>query len=207
MAEAGANTLIADLQGHHCIADARASARRTNLATALRDLLSAFQSSHFSGDPAADWLRVKRALRATGQAELLRVAAQLDYLVAFQRGHRISAGLASEWLRDGAYSKAQAVLDNALAQEQILDGVDTPSGLQVMNFHKSKGKQFDAVIVVREAQRWGKDLTSSFVWRGDDAPYPKSRRVLRVGITRAQCHTLVLDPLWPPCPLLDGHRL
>ena len=80
-------------------------------------------------------------------------------------------------------------------------------GLQVMNFHKAKGKQFDGVILVREARRTGPAVESSFVWRGDPAPYPKSRRVLRVGITRAKVHTLILDPLWPQCPLLKGHKL
>jgi DNA helicase-2/ATP-dependent DNA helicase PcrA len=76
-----------------------------------------------------------------------------------------------------------------------------------MNFHKAKGKQFDGVIIVREARRAGPTVESSFVWRGDTPPYPKSRRVLRVGITRAKIHTLILDPLWPACPILSGHKL
>jgi DNA helicase II / ATP-dependent DNA helicase PcrA len=101
----------------------------------------------------------------------------------------------------------QVTLDQALAQEQILDGVEAPTGLQVMNFHKAKGKQFDGVIIVREARRTNSRVDSSFIWRGDALPYPKSRRVLRVGITRARIHTLLLDPQWPNCPLLTGHRL
>jgi len=71
---------------------------------------------------------------------------------------------------------------------------------------KSKGKQFDGVIIVREARRTKTGVDSSFVWRGDDPPYPKSRRVLRVGITRARAHTLLLDPMWPTCQLLKGKR-
>lgn len=177
-----------------------------NIANALRGLIAELALSDFTGDPAEDWLTVKHALRATQQAELVRVASQLDFLVAFRRGHRISAGLASEWLRDGAYTNARLALDQALAQEQILDGVEAPTGLQVMNIHKAKGKQFDGVIIVREARRTGAGVDSSFIWRGDDPPYPKSRRVLRVGITRARVHTLILNPLWPPCPLLKGHR-
>jgi DNA helicase-2/ATP-dependent DNA helicase PcrA len=178
-----------------------------NLANALRGLISALATSDFSGDPAEDWLTVKHALRATNQGELAHVAAQLDFLVAFRRGHRISASLAAEWLRDGAYTYARAALDQALAQEQILDGVEPTRGLQVMTFHKAKGKQFDGVIIVREARRTGLVVESSFVWRGDTAPFPKSRRVLRVGITRAKVHTLILDPLWPVCPILAGHKL
>jgi DNA helicase II / ATP-dependent DNA helicase PcrA len=174
---------------------------------ALRETISDFGQCNFTGDPAVDWLAVKHALRATNHAALLRVAAQLDFMVAFRRGHRISAALSSLWLRDGAYSGARAALDQALAQEQILDGAEPQRGLQVMNIHKAKGKQFDGVIIVREARRTGSGVESSFVWRGDASPHPKSRRLLRVGITRAKIHTLILDPLWPPCPLLRGHRL
>lgn len=176
-----------------------------NIANGLRGLISKLTNLGFSGDPAMDWLAVKHELRAIDQVELTRIAAQLDFLVAFRRGHRISAALSTEWLRDGAYTHARLALDQALAQEQILDGVEPQTGLQVMNFHKAKCKQFDGTIIVREARRIGASAESSFIWRGDAAPYPKSRRVLRVGITRAKVHTLILDPLWPPCPLLKGH--
>lgn len=178
-----------------------------NIVKALRSVIAQFQIAGFTGDPAHDWISVKQALRATGQEELLRVAAQLDFLVAFRRGHRISAGLAGEWLRDGAYTNARIALDQALAQEQILDGVEAPAGLQVMNFHKAKGKQFDGVVIVREARRTTAGVESSFIWRGDHVPYPKSRKVLRVGITRARAHTLIVNPTWPNCPLLRGHKL
>jgi len=174
---------------------------------ALRTLILGLHADGFTGDPAADWLSVKHALRATGRDELLRVVSQLDFLIAFRRGDRISAGLSDEWLRDGAYTNARLVLDQALAQEQILDGIEAPAGLQVMNFHKAKGKQFDGVVIVREARRTSAGVKSSFIWRGDDAPYPKSRKVLRVGITRARVHTLIVNPMWPPCPLLKGHSL
>lgn len=178
-----------------------------NITRSLRSLIARLHETGFTGDPAADWLFVKHTLRSTNQAELVRVASQLDFLVAFRRGHRISAGLSAEWLRDGAYTNARSALDQALAQEQILDGLDAPTGLHVMNIHKAKGKQFDGVIIVREARRTGREVTSSFLWRDDPAPYMKSRRLLRVAITRAKQAVLILDPHWPACPLLDGHRL
>lgn len=178
-----------------------------NIVKALRGLIAGLHHDGFTGDPATDWLTVKHALRATSQGELLRVASQLDFLVAFRRGHRISAGLSSEWLLDGAYTNARMVLDQALAQEQILDGIEAPAGLQVMNFHKAKGKQFDGVVIVREARRSAAGVESSFIWRGDEPPYPKSRRIFRVGITRSRVHTLIVNPMWPACPLLNGHGL
>lgn len=178
-----------------------------NIAKALRFVVTHVREEGLSGDPAADWLFVKHVLRQTGQAELVRAASQLDFLVAFQRGHRISVGLAAEWLRDGAYTRARFALDNALAQEQILDGIEAHLGLQVMNIHKAKGKQFDGVILVRELRHTGDKPESSFVWRGDPDPHPKSRRLVRVGATRARRRLLILNPVWPACPLLRGHAL
>ncbi|WP_426161624.1 UvrD-helicase domain-containing protein [Pseudoduganella sp. R-34] len=177
------------------------------LVAALRSILRQLRSDGFTGDPAADWLQVKRHLRASGREELIRCASQLDYLVAFKRGQRISAALSDEWLRDGVYTRARVALDAALAQEQLLDGIAEPPGIQVMNVHKAKGKQFDGVIFVREIRQAENGPTSSFLWRGDAAPYVQSRRLVRVGITRARRRLLILTPTWPVCPLHRWERL
>ena len=76
-----------------------------------------------------------------------------------------------------------------------------------MTIHKAKGKQFDGVIVVRQSHHDGKRLISTFVWKGDDPPYSRSRKILRVAVTRAKAHTMILDPAWPRCPILGGHAL
>ncbi|MNT75485.1 hypothetical protein D3C72_2143830 [compost metagenome] len=77
-----------------------------------------------------------------------------------------------------------------------------------MTIHKSKGKQFDAVILVREGIRQGaKEFRSSLVWRGDAAPYDRSRKILRVGVTRARRYVLMLEPTFPACPIMSDFRL
>lgn len=161
----------------------------------------------FTGDPAKDWNQIRRALRGVGNEELTEVAKNLDYLVAFNRGRRISGGLGAVWVRDGQYTGAREVLDTALAQDQILGGIDDPPGVQVMTVHKSKGKQFDGVIIVREGRHDGRQMVSSFVWWGDEAPYHRSRKILRVAITRAKTHTLMLSPIFPICPIIGKHKL
>lgn len=174
---------------------------------ALRGVLNELNLQGFSGKPAADWTLVKRVLRDSGHKDLLRAVQQLDYMVSFQRGDRISAGLSEVWLRDGAYTHARQVLDQALAQDQLLDGTQALAGVQVMNVHKAKGKQFDGVILVRQARFSGPKPESSFVWRGDSPPYAKSRKIIRVGASRAREHLVLLDPLWPACPIMKGHKL
>jgi DNA helicase II / ATP-dependent DNA helicase PcrA len=180
---------------------------RAGFVKALLALMDELRANGFSGDPARDWLTVKRALRKSGQDELAKVAGHLDYLVAFNRGKRISANLADEWLQNGHYTNARRALDLALAQDQILEGLDDPNGLQVMNIHKAKGKQFDGVIVLRDSRHDGKQFVSNMVWWDDPAPHPRSRRILRVAVTRAKVHTLIVEPIWPDCPILGPHTL
>ena len=173
----------------------------------LLSVMDDLRDQGFSGDPGKDWTRVKRALRQVGDTDLTGVAKNLDYLVAFNRGKRISGGLGAVWVRDGQYTGAREALDLALAQDQILGGVDDPPGVQVMNVHRAKGKQFDGVIVVREARHDGQKMVSSFVWWGDEPPYHRSRKILRVAITRAKIHTLILGPIYPACPIVGQHKL
>jgi DNA helicase-2/ATP-dependent DNA helicase PcrA len=174
---------------------------------AVLAVMDDLKAQRFSGDPSKDWNQVKRSLRNAANEELTGVAKNLDYLVAFNRGKRISGGLGAIWVRDGQYTGAREVLDSALAQDQILGGVDDPPGLQVMTVHKSKGKQFDGVILVREGRHDGAQLVSSFVWWGDTAPFHRSRKILRVAITRARVHTLIVEPIFPKCPIIGPHKL
>lgn len=181
---------------------------KTNLARSTEVLIDGAARLDLIGDPGRDWIAVKALLYRTGVHEFKQVAGALDYLIAFNRGKRISASLSEMWMSTGAYTTARQGLDNALVQDQLLAGGDDTKGIHVMTIHKSKGKQFDAVILVRESVRQGaKDFRSSLVWRGDAAPYDRSRKILRVGVTRARCHVVMLEPLFPRCPIMSEHRL
>lgn len=180
---------------------------RAGLVVSLLALLDSLGAGTFTGDPARDWLSVRRALRSSKSTELAQVASHLDYIVAFSRGKRISANLVDAWQTHGAYVDARGSVDRALAQDQILEGQDDPDGLQIMNIHKAKGKQFDGVLVLRDSRHDGKHLVSNFVWWDDPHPHPRSRRILRVALTRARAHVVVVEPAWPPCPILQPYKL
>lgn len=173
---------------------------RAALYSKLSLLLRNLQSDLFSGDPYKDWLLLRQLLRATNVRELLKVDYDLQYLMAFNRGRSIASGLSSLWENTGTYSSARNVLDAALAEDQILSGNEDLSGIHVMSIHKSKGKQFDAVIIFRSEY-------FPFTWRGDPHPYHRSRKILRVAITRARVHTLILNEISSNCPILSQYRL
>lgn len=177
----------------------------------IKNLLAIIDSLHltkFSGNPAKDWLVVKALLRAAADPELRQVATHLDYLVGFNRGKRIGAELGLLWERHGQYRGAREAFESAIAQDQLAGGLDDPNGIQIMTIHKAKGKQFDGVIVVR-AGRFEENagLVSTFVWREDKHPFHRSRKILRVAITRAKTHTLILDPIFPDCPITGHYKL
>jgi DNA helicase-2/ATP-dependent DNA helicase PcrA len=174
---------------------------------ALRVVLATLKTSAFTGDPAKDWTFAKKALRASGEQMLIAVAQHLDYLVAFNRGKRISANLSSAWEATGTYARAREALNAALAQDLIFDGLDDPDGIQVMTVHKAKSKQFDGVIVLRRETHNGQALVSNLVWRGDTVPYRRSRKILMVAVTRAKAHTMMVQQVWPSCPIMDVYNL
>jgi len=202
----GSNTEANRLRGFETkCKDGRFS--RAGLVTALRALLNSLTTSSFTGDPARDWTLVKKHLRAANDDLLTSVAGHLDYLVAFNRGKRISANLVARWDLTQSYTLARVAVDLALAQDLIVDGADDPDGVQVMTIHKSKGKQFDGVIVLRRERHDGTKLVSNLLWRDDLPPYPRSRKILMVAVTRARVHTLIVQQGFPQCPLLSLHRL
>lgn len=181
---------------------------KTKLVLAAETLINDSRSLDLSGDPRRDWIAVKQLLRQSTAKELNQITGDLDYLIAFNRGKRIAANLSEMWINEGAYVRARDALEDALTEDQLLAGVDDLRGIHVMTIHKSKAKQFDAVIILREGYRLGaRRWQSSFVWRDDPSPYLRSRKILRVGITRARICVLMLEPFFPPCPIMTPHTL
>lgn len=178
-----------------------------SLGAAMRQTFEELHNGGFTGDPRTDWLRLKSAFRGCGDARIQALAKHLDYLVAFGRGQFLAAGLLDCWTRSGNYTGARLAFDTAIAQDAILESSQELTGIHVMNVHRAKGKQFDAVVILRKGTRTDKGWRSSFVWRDDAHPYPRSRKILRVAVTRARKHVLILDPIFPACPLLAGYRL
>lgn len=168
---------------------------------ALKEILDRLRSSSFTGEPATDWLLVRDMFLKSGVDELITIAGLVVYLMAFNRGRRIADLLSTTWLRLGCYEGAQATIEAAITEDQIVGAGGEFSGIGVMTMHKSKGKEFDGVIILHLG------TLSPLSSDQELPPHRKSRRLLRVAITRARCHTLLLADLYTPSPLLTGHKL
>ena len=135
-------------------------------------------------------------------AELLLVSRLVIYLMGYNRGRRIADALAEVWQRRGRYEAARTLIETAVTEDQIMGSDGDLSGINVMTMHKSKGKEFDGVIILH----LGNNI-SPLSPNHEPPPYVKSRRLLRVGITRAKHHVLMLTDAYNPSPLLRRHNL
>jgi DNA helicase-2/ATP-dependent DNA helicase PcrA len=174
---------------------------RGKAAVAISAVLGEIRAQGFAGDPSRDWLFVRNLLGNSNTTELEVVAGLVIYLMAFNRGRRIAEGLMDAWQRTGTYESARRVLDAAIAEDQILSIGSDLKGINVMTMHKSKGKEFDGVVVMHLA------YSSPFSSSKESPPHMKSRRLLRVAVTRARHHVLLLTNASDESPLLDGHDL
>jgi DNA helicase-2/ATP-dependent DNA helicase PcrA len=85
---------------------------------------------------------------ASGVAELKQIARLVIYLMGFNRGRRIADSLAEVWQRRGTYEGARALIEAAITEDQIMGSDGDLLDINVMTMHKSKGKEFDGVIIL-----------------------------------------------------------
>ena len=90
----------------------------------------------------------------------------------------------------------------AITQDQLAGGDGALDGINVMTIHKSKGKESDGVVLVHIGNN-----ISPLCPDWEKAPHIKSRKLLRVGVTRARHDALLLTDTFSPCIFLRGHSL
>lgn len=180
---------------------------KTKMVSAVSNLIESSGTLRFTGVPQKDWITVRDLIRGNLNSNIQELARDLDYLIAFNRGKRISALLSDLWVNKGAYLGAREALQAAILEDNILAGTEDLTGIHVMTIHRSKGKQFDGVVVFGYSNRVANGWMSSLVWRDDPFPHNRSRRILRVGLTRAISHVLILHPPYPKCPILEPNEM
>lgn len=150
-------------------------------------------SLDFTGDVAMDWLSVRKVL-SEAQSESLQVLSRdAGFIRLFHKGSVLNGSLGQIWRANANYSGATAAIQNALTQEHFSMATKTWSGVNVMTIHKSKGKEFDEVIIYEGPYR------GKLVVRDDT---DKARLNLRVAVTRAKKNVIILTPSKDPCCLL-----
>ncbi len=175
--------------------------KRSKVVPTILEVINQIKRHDFTGVPERDWTWVRQLLLSSNCGAVETVGKDAEYLMAFNRGKRISGGLSRAWEDDRTYRNARSILDSAIAETQIVSENQNQRGVNVMTIHKAKGKEFDGVIVFQNPH------SSPFIARGDSAPFARSRKLLFVGITRARYHTLLLTDASSPCQITSTFQL
>ena len=106
----------------------------------------------------------------------------------FRASDALAAALAGRWVERGSYEGAARMIRSVLDREKLMGLARDPKGISLMTIHKSKGKEFDGVILVEGLH------SSHFFLNHEEPDFAPSRRLLRVGMTRARSFVLLVRP-------------
>ena len=142
------------------------------------------------GDPVQDWKRAWEPLREVSAFNEIYREARMVRL--FRATDALASGLADQWRTHGSYKGASEFVKRVLDRERLIAADREPDGCVLMTMHKAKAKEFDGVVMVEGMHK------SPFFDSREKAPHPHSRRLLRVGITRAKSYVIVVQPYGAP---------
>jgi DNA helicase II / ATP-dependent DNA helicase PcrA len=139
------------------------------------------------GEPVADWKAARRLVQdIPALKELFR---EVRLVRLFRATDALASGLGERWLASGSYVGISDLVRRILEQERLIAVERDPRGCILMNIHKAKGKEFDGVVLVEGAFKSG-----FFDERTEPPPFERSRRLLRVGLTRARTLVTIVRP-------------
>lgn len=141
----------------------------------------------FAGDPVDDWRKARRVLQDIKALNELFREARLVRL--FRATDALGSGLSELWLSAGNYAGAADLVKRILDRERLLAADRDPQGCALMTIHKAKSKEFDGVVLVE-----GGFVSQFFDTKREQPPYQRSRRLLRVGLTRARSQVTIVRP-------------
>ncbi len=172
---------------YRAAADRARKGENQRLASA-KTLAIAYESGLvLQGNPAVDWLEA-RDLLGIGK-DLADLLANAKFVRLFRATDEIGSRLASAWDRRGSYGRAMDLVRRALESGKLQSDQRDPRGCVLMTIHKSKGKEFDGVILVE-----GPYQGSFFRDTDTELQRAAARRLLRVGITRARHQVVIVRP-------------
>ena len=89
-------------------------------------------------------------------------------------------------MTQGNYKGADAALEQAILQDQLVDAQRETETVSVMNMHQLKGREYDAVVLVE-------DQYNTFKAQDKTPPHADTRRLLQVSLTRAREFVVIVS--------------
>lgn len=180
---------------------------KRSVLTPINACFKELQTTDLSGNSDVDWVAVRKTLENAGCKRLKQVAEEVKNVRLLERGEQLRFALAQDWRENGRYKNALSIIHQAFLQEYFSTKSKPETGVVVMNMHKSKGKQFDEVILF---ENWPtvyrgeiKANYHRFVWGNlRENINDQSRQNFRVSVTRGKERTTILTPKNDPSVLL-----
>jgi DNA helicase II / ATP-dependent DNA helicase PcrA len=177
---------------------------KNSLMVSLLQVYEQLRAVALTGDPDQDWRAVRKVMEIGPCARLKEVAIEVKNIRLLERGAQLRQELSQDWRTFGQYENALDITRQAFVREHFATQSSSETGVIVMNMHKSKGKQFDEVIIF---EGWPRYVKKQIVANPDrivranlkeniDA---QARQTLRVSITRGKQRTTILTPTRDPC--------
>ena len=152
----------------------------------------------FAGRPADDWLKARDLLDITTD-NLDHVFGDVKFVRLFRATDQIGGCLSDLWDKHGNYINASGLLRRPLSMQSLQSDYREPVGCSLMTVHKAKGKEFDGVVIV---DGHPKKADAFFPEKASSSQRESARRLLRVAITRARRHVILVRP-YDALPLTD----
>lgn len=149
-----------------------------------------------TGIPTNDWIAIRKFFENCTHEHLRNVYSDAIYLRLLNKGAILNEDLAEKWRNFQSYQNATGIVEAALLQEHFSMQSRNWQGIFIMTIHKSKGKEFDEVII------WEDQFRSIMPPNATAADIERTKLALRVAITRAKSRTTILTCQDAPCPLI-----
>ncbi len=168
---------------------------RKNLLFECENIVKAANEYLYSGEIYDDWKYIVNLFSNSKNEYILKISQQARYIKLLRKGSVFYSSLDEIWKNNANYSGASRVIEDALTQEHFSLSNQHTKDISVMTIHKSKGKEFD-IVIVYEGTFAGR------IYNPDKSDKNKSLLNLRVAVTRAKCRTIILTPAQDPCSLI-----
>lgn len=150
-----------------------------------------------TGDPYQDWISIRDLLLDSGNDIWTLVGDDARYIRLLNKGTLLREELNLLWRKHGSYKGAGSLVNSALEREYFEKPRLSWNGIMVMTLHKSKGKEFDEVIIIE-----GSNSSRLIRDPSNKRSFNQSLYTLRVGVTRAKRKVTIITPYNNPCQIL-----
>lgn len=181
----------------------------------IKPILEGYEAARkliFSGNPGEDWKHICEALLNSECKRLKQIVEEVKNLKLLNRGAQLRNILSQAWRDSGSYVNALDSFRQFFQKEHFSISSKPENGVVIMNMHKSKGKQFDEVIIFEGWQRKKQGKTIANPDRivrknANTQDLVHFRYTLRVGVTRAMYRCTILTPMDNPCILIPNNLI